>query len=51
LELDLSGDSDFVDYSAFASSRGVKGEWTIKTTKHNLQTDSVSCGIHTLAVS
>ncbi|XP_056091144.1 uncharacterized protein LOC130070684 [Rhinichthys klamathensis goyatoka] len=36
-------------WSAFAASRGVKGEWNIKTTKHNLQTDSVSCGIHTLA--
>ncbi|XP_026102916.1 uncharacterized protein LOC113074321 isoform X5 [Carassius auratus] len=37
-------------WSAFAASRGVKGEWDLKTTKHNLQTDSVSCGIHTLAV-
>ncbi|XP_052415577.1 uncharacterized protein LOC127960068 isoform X2 [Carassius gibelio] len=36
-------------WSAFAASRGVKGEWDLKTTKHNLQTDSVSCGIHTLA--
>lgn len=51
LELDASGNCDFVDYSAFAASRGLKGEWDLKTTKHSLQTDSVSCGIHTLAVS
>ncbi|XP_073793575.1 uncharacterized protein isoform X1 [Danio rerio] len=36
-------------WSAFADSRGLKGEWHLKTTTHSLQTDSVSCGIHTLA--
>ncbi|XP_048015409.1 uncharacterized protein LOC125247904 isoform X2 [Megalobrama amblycephala] len=36
-------------WCAFAASRGVKGEWDLKTTRHELQTDSVSCGIHTLA--
>ncbi|CAL8277265.1 unnamed protein product [Merluccius merluccius] len=30
-------------------SWGVKGEWDLQTMKHSLQTDSVSCGIHTLA--
>ncbi|XP_065144620.1 uncharacterized protein [Paramisgurnus dabryanus] len=33
----------------FATARGVQGEWVLKTTKHSLQTDSVSCGVHTLA--
>ncbi|XP_067277104.1 uncharacterized protein [Pseudorasbora parva] len=36
-------------WCAFASARGVKGEWDLKTIKHNMQTDSVSCGVHTLA--
>ncbi len=31
--------------------RGLKGEWDLKTIRHSLQNDSVSCGIHTLVVS
>ncbi|KAL1277095.1 hypothetical protein QQF64_023768 [Cirrhinus molitorella] len=37
-------------WCAFAATRGVKGDWDLKTTEHSLQTDSVSCGIHTLAI-